>query len=85
MALQKTVETPQGFDAVDAYHRVEDVSLQSKTVMRFFLKSYRNAEATPQFDEAHFDIAYDMNAENPYVQAYEHLKTLPNFEDATDV
>lgn len=85
MALQKTVQTPQGFDAVNAYHRVDDISLQSKSVMRFFVKSYRDSEATPQFDEAHFDIAYDMNGSNCYVQAYEYLKTLSDFADATDV
>lgn len=85
MALSKTVQTPQGFEAVGAYHRVEDVSLQSKNVMRFFVKSYRSADSSPQFDMEHFDIAYDMDGQNPYVQAYEYLKTLPKFEDSTDV
>lgn len=30
MALKKTIKTPQGFEAVDAYHRVEDVRLSEK-------------------------------------------------------
>ena len=84
MALEKTVTTPHGFEAVDAYHRVEDISLQSKTVMRFFLKSYRDQQASPHFDMFNFDIPYDMNDANPFVQAYRYVKKLPEFSDAVD-
>ena len=40
MALKKTIQTAHGFNAVDAYHRVEVVALSSKTRMQFHVRSY---------------------------------------------
>ena len=35
--------------------------------------------------EARFvEFSYDISGDNPIKQAYEHLKTLPEFSDATD-
>ena len=83
MALKKTVLTDQGFNAVDAYHRVEAVSLQSKTRISFRVRSYNSVEF-PAFADQEFDCSYDIEGPNPIAQAYVHLKTLPEFEDATD-
>ena len=83
MALQKTTTTPHGFIATDAYHRVEGVTLASKTSINFRVRSYKepNCEA---FSDAGFACAYDINDANPFAQAYKHLKTLPEFSNATD-
>lgn len=84
MALKKTVKTQQGFDAVDAYHRVEGVRLSSKTSMSFQVRSYKDDSGLPAFADAAHEAAYDLNGDNPIAQAYKHIKTLPEFSDAKD-
>lgn len=83
MALAKTVSTVHGFQAVNAYHRVESVRLESKTAMSFHIRSY-TAPDKPFFTESVLSCAYDIAGDNPIAQAYEHLKTLPEFAGATD-
>lgn len=41
MALKKTVTTIHGFEAVNAYHRVEEMQVTSKSRMTFKVASYR--------------------------------------------
>ncbi len=84
MALKKTVLTPQGFEAKDAYHRVEALRINGKTQMQFNVYSHINADTIPFFGEGLFDCAYDVDGANPIAQAYAHLKTLPEFADAID-
>lgn len=83
MALKKTVVTPQGFEAKDAYHRVSFVRLDGKTKIVFIVSSCKDA-SSDAFEERSFESAYDMNGSNPIQQAYEHLKTTDNFADAED-
>jgi hypothetical protein len=83
MALQKTTTTPQGFIATDAYHRVEGVTLTSKISINFRVRSYKEP-GCEAFSDAGFACVYDISDANPFVQAYLHLKTLPEFADATD-
>jgi hypothetical protein len=85
MALQKTTVTPQGFDATNAYHRVEGVSLKAKDEISFRVRSYKDASEAVAFYDAGFFCAYDLAGENPIKQAYEHLKTHPEFAGAADV
>lgn len=84
MALQKTVVTPQGFEAADAYHRVENIVLQGKKNIAFSVCSYKNANISQTFAINSAFCAYDLNGDNPLAQAYKHLKTLPEFEGAQD-
>ena len=83
MALQKTIITVHGFEAIDAYHRVEAVRLESKTAMSFHIRSY-TAVDKPFFEESVLSCVYALDGENPIKQAYEHLKTLPEFAGAID-
>lgn len=83
MALQATITTNQGITVSSAYCRVADVSL-SKDTMSFSLWLYADKEKAP-FEKKTFTSAYDLNGSNPIKQAYEHLKTLPEFAGATDV
>lgn len=85
MALQKTTVTPQGFDATNAYHRVEGVSLKAKDKISFRVRSHKNAAEDVSFADAGYECAYDLKGDNPIKQAYEHLKTLPEFAGAADV
>lgn len=85
MALLKSVKTPHGFDAQNAYHRVECVSLSAKTEITFHLRSYKGSDHTVAFGDVRHSCQYVMNEENPVAQAYKYLKTLPEFSDAEDV
>jgi len=85
MALQNTVTTRQGFLATDAYHRVEQPTLTSNVSMQFMASSYKDSNESVSFDVDMYSCAYDINGVNPIKQAYLHLKTLPEFADATDV
>lgn len=84
MALKKTVKTQQGFDAVDAYHRVEGVRLNGKQNMSFQVRSYKDDSGLPAFADAAYETAYDINGNTPIAQAYAHVKSLPEFADAKD-
>jgi|DEB0MinimDraft_10_1074344.scaffolds.fasta_scaffold17179_1 hypothetical protein len=85
MALQLTVETQHGFNATDAYHRVENVALKSKSVIEFDVLSYKDSGSSAAFDAKSFLCDYNLSGSNPIAQAYEHIKTLPEFAGATDV
>jgi galactose mutarotase-like enzyme len=84
MALEKTTTTPHGFAAVNAYHRVEGTQV-NKDTMTFQVRSYKDNSGLPHFADAPFNCSYDLNGDNPIKQAYEHLKTLPEFAGAADV
>jgi hypothetical protein len=83
MALSKTTTTIHGFEAVDAYHRVEAVALPNKNEITFHVRSYSDTDK-PFFAEQILTAAYDLDGENPIKQAYDHLKTLPEFAGAID-
>ena len=83
MALKKTVTTPQGFDAVGAYHRVSFIRLDGKTKIVFVVSSSKD-KTSSLFEDRSFEAAYDLEGSNPIKQAYEHLKTLPEFAGSTD-
>jgi hypothetical protein len=83
MALAKTVVTVHGLQALNAYHRVESVALQNKETITFRVRSYTETDK-PFFIDNALSCAYDLDGANPIKQAYEHLKTLPEFEGAVD-
>jgi hypothetical protein len=84
MALQKTVNTPHGFEAVSAYHRVEGVRLQDKAAIAFQVRSYKSKDQDAAFSDAPYTCEYELDGLNPIAQAYLHLKTLEDFADAAD-
>jgi hypothetical protein len=83
MALQKTLTTVHGFLADGAYHRVEGISFFSKEQMVFRIRSYKEP-GLPHFADDQITCAYNIQGGNPWEQAYEHLKTLPEFKGAED-
>ena len=84
MALQKSTTSPQGFNADNAYHRVENVSLLNKNSLNFMVLSYASASNNVSFQADAYNCDYDLEGDNPIKQAYEYLKTLPEFSGATD-
>ena len=84
MALQHNVTTASGIEIGAAYSRVESIRLLNKNEIEFSLRSYVRADL-PFFMETPYTFSYDIAGENPIKQAYEHLKTLPEFAGAADV
>ena len=84
MALEKTVTTTQGFEAKDAYHRVENLMLIAKDAMSFSIRSYKQATGVPAFAETQHTAIYDIQGKNPIAQAYAAAKKHPEFADAVD-
>jgi hypothetical protein len=82
MALNKTIDY-KGITITDAYHRVWAVTL-TKTEISFGLGIHASADAD-MLDSTSHTCAYSLAGSNPIQQAYEHLKTLPEFSGATDV
>jgi len=84
MAISKSIQLSNGILINDAYIRVTDIALISKDGM-FFNASYfvDNSQTEPAKITRH-GFTFDLDGGNPYVQAYEHLKTLPEFTDAVD-
>ena len=87
MAILAPVETCFGFDAKEAYCRVESLSMTRDKNCSFLINNYLNQEAAQSvlpFSSSSFTYLYDLNGPNPIKQAYLHLKTLPEFADAID-
>jgi hypothetical protein len=84
MALKKNFETQFGFTLVDAYHKVMSVKIENKTSMAFSVGVFVNAEKEIPAQAISYFCDYELNGENPLVQAYNHLKTMPAFDGATD-
>lgn len=77
MAVIKTITTERGVVFPDQYCRVDQISA-TKTEMRFAVGIYLNQEAAQQGGPPHraedFGCAFDLFGDNPWVQAYAHLK-----------
>jgi len=84
MAFRKSATTAHGFLANDAYHRVENITLESKQKIRFIVRAYKNSDALASFQDAMFDCDYSLDGENPYKQAYTFVKSLPQYNGAED-
>ncbi len=82
MALSKDT-TFKGLSVSGGYFKVTQVRA-TKDSLEYDVSCMANAQSTGLFSETHF-CAYDINGENPIKQAYENLKTLPEFSDAEDV
>jgi hypothetical protein len=82
MALKKTSETNFGFNIPNTYHRVENIKL-NKNSINFQVLGYADVQKNA-FEYKNYACAYDLNGVNPIKQAYEYIKTLPEFAGAID-
>ena len=82
MAIKKTLPF-NGTQVPDTYLRVEDVQLLGKERLSFKVRGYATLEAGA-FYWAGFEAPYVMDGSNPIAQAYDYLKTLPEFSGAID-
>jgi len=83
MALTKTIVTPQGFESADAYIICDGIKIYGKNQMGFSVRSAKE-KGLLNFSDVPYVCTYSLEGENPFKQAYEYLKTLPEFADAVD-
>lgn len=83
MAFRQTVTYNNGLVIPNCYQRVEGVMLPNKNKVAFVLNDYVDPQKDKVFGKA-YECNYDLNGGNPIAQAYEHLKTLPEFANAID-
>jgi len=81
MALTKTTIF-KGLPSIEGYYQVHSFK-GSKKELSFvvIMKAERN---TSRLQTQEYSTNFDINGENPIKQAYEYLKTLPEFKDAVD-
>jgi hypothetical protein len=72
----------KGIQVNNAYLKVFQIQ-GDKSRISFGLKYSASSESSA-FDSKTFEFDYNIDGENPIKQAYEHLKTLPEFSGATD-
>lgn len=83
MALSKTTTTHHGIEVVDAYFRAVNFIFDSKTKMTFNVECFADPEMRP-LTQDQYSCTYNLSGGNPHTQAYNYLKTLPEFEGAVD-
>ena len=83
MGLIVNCKAPGDIPVMGAYVRVESVQL-ANGINTFTARRYVAKDAPVAFDSAVYSTAYDINGANPFRQAYECLKTLPEFVGAID-
>ena len=89
MALLKTfIETKQHFDGVlqiaNAYWKVEQVIVSKTHGIAVVSVSKDIDGAKHQLNSQQFVFTPNLNGKNFIAQAYDHLKTLPEFSTAID-
>ena len=82
MAISKNIELGNGIKVDEAYIRVEYPSV-TKDSINFHIRKYV-ASDKPFFSEEFVSAPYVLDGANPFIQAYEYIKTLPEYTDAID-
>jgi hypothetical protein len=83
MALSKNIQTKTGLQIVEAYLRVEAISILEKTSLQFVLRKYADKNK-PSIEESTMTCKYNLAGSNPIEQAYVYVKSLEEFSDAKD-
>ncbi len=82
MALKKDYVNENGLTCPNAYIRVDQIDL-NKSGMTAMVRWQKDSSAA-WFDEKRYQAPYDLAGANAISQAYNHLKTLPEFQGAAD-
>lgn len=83
MALQKSFDR-FGTTFTTAYHKIESLRV-SKESVGITLHIYPNSSEMDLIGAFIYEMDYDPNGGEPLTQAYNYLKTLPEYSGATDV
>lgn len=83
MALKKTIKLNSGIEVKDSYIRVETVTIAEKQTASVVVNYYFDKTKSSVKQTSHL-CAYAIDGVNPIKQAYDYLKTLPEFDGAQD-
>jgi hypothetical protein len=86
MAIKQTVSLTTNFNTEaifeNAYINVNNVKIEKAYANAiFYIFKKKNGQL---LNQKAYSFDYDLNGENPIKQAYQFLKTLPEFSDAVD-
>ena len=85
MALSKSFQVSPGLTANTAYVRVNNVNIVRKEPACATVQVFADHSNTKQSVQTLcYGFDFDLEGPNPIKQAYLHLKTLPEFADASD-
>ena len=96
MALKKSITTETLVHVEDAYHRVEGITHPSKTEMKFHVRSYVQIDGVDKngdpakiphdvfFSERVVACQFKIDGASAWNQAYDYLRSVPEFADAVD-
>jgi hypothetical protein len=89
MALQKTFTQTQApfngaLEIADAYWRVEQVTATKNEAVCVVTVNKKDGDLLTQVSNKRYSFFPDLSGKNFIAQAYDHLKTLPEFAGATD-
>ncbi len=84
MALKKTIQSNFGIEIPSAYHRVGRIQIINKSEMAFTVSTLVNDKADVAVQAKSHNCVHALDGGNAIAQAYDHLKTLPEFAGATD-
>lgn len=84
MALSTDVVLASGLVAPSSYIRVTSVFAVSKSQASASVCFFAAADNPIAYQTLERTFAFELDGPNLFQQAYEHLKTLPEFADATD-
>lgn len=83
MALALAMEF-KGIPVAQAYVKVVMPSIMLGNQTMEFGVHYMASPESPMFSGISVQCPYDIEGDNPVKQAYNHLKTLPEFQGCTD-
>jgi hypothetical protein len=84
MALKKSFEVTSGLVAQDAYVRVQNVSIVHGEQAGATIHVYVNDQAKEPVKVLCYGFQHSHNNGSAVAQAYNHIKTLPEFAGAVD-
>ncbi len=79
MALKKKHALANGLVCEEAYIRVEDIHVVSKSKISFIVRFYSSSTIGIHFDECYLSCDYKIDGNNLYTQSYDYIKTLEEF------
>ncbi|WVK90002.1 hypothetical protein [Burkholderia phage vB_BpP_HN02] len=83
MGLIVNTTAPGDIPVNGAYVRVEEVRLAG-SINTFSIRKYVRVGAPNAFASEMYSIKYDIEGANPFRQAYDYLRTLPEYKDSVD-
>ena len=85
MALTKSYTSDNGLIAKDAYHRIEEINTRHKDIILVYVHTFANSSEKLPIIVNSYQGKYDYSSkDNLLTQAYNLVKTLPEFAGAVD-